>query len=261
MNFRKLFNQDFPIIGCVHLLPLPDAPSYAGSIDRIYDKAVSEAILLSEQGVHGLIVENFGDTPFYADKVSSLTVAMMASIVREIIHKVSIPVGVNVLRNDAHAAIAIATATQAQFIRVNVHMHAMMTDQGILQGKSYDTLRLRSQLKSAVQIWSDINVKHAHPMVAPDLVQWTHDLTDRGLVDCIIVSGTGTGKTTSLDEVKIVKENTHLPVIIGSGMTPDNKDRFMQVADGAIVGSYFKRDGVANNELDLVRIERFMRKG
>ncbi len=258
MNFRELFAQDFPIIGCVHLLPLPDAPAYNGDIFGIYERALAEASMLSAHGIHGLIVENFGDAPFYPEQVSTLTVAMMASIIREIVKTVSVPVGVNVLRNDAHAALAIATATQAHFIRVNVHMHAMLTDQGIIQGRSYDTLRLKSQLNSPCQIWSDINVKHASPITTPDLIQWTHDLTDRGLVDAILVTGTGTGKATNIEELKIVKESTHLPVLIGSGMRLENKERFIERADGAIVGSYFKRDGMAKNELDPDRIERFM---
>lgn len=258
MKFKNLFDHEFPIIGCIHLPALPGAPNYSGDVNFIYDRAISDSKLLAGQGVHGLIIENFGDAPFLPEQVSPVTIALMAALTKEIVDQVNIPVGVNVLRNDARAAMSIATATGAHFIRVNVHMHVMITDQGIIQGRSYETLRLKSQLKSPVLIWSDINVKHANPLVVPDLVQWTQDLTYRGMVDAIIVTGSGTGKELDLDELKLVKENTNLPVLIGSGMTPDNKDRFSQVADGAIVGSYFKREGVAYNEIDVTRIERFM---
>ena len=258
MKFKSLFLEDFPIIGCIHLRPLPGSPHYDFNLDKVYQQAIEEAQLLKEMGISGVLVENFGDAPFFPNRVPVETVATMSAVIREIVHAVTLPVGVNVLRNDAAAAIAIAHATQAHFIRVNVHMHAMLTDQGIIQGESYNTLRLKSQLGSKVQIWSDINVKHAQPLALTDLVQCTSDLSSRGGVDAIIVTGTGTGKEIDRNELKTVRTNTDLPVLVGSGTTVKNIRAMRQSADGSIVGSFFKKHGITKNPLDPQRIRQLL---
>ncbi len=257
MTYQDIFPKKKTFIGCVHLLPLPGAPLYDGNLGAIYEQALQEAALLETHGAHGLIIENFRDKPFYPDRLPAETIASLAAIGREVVRSVSIPVGVNALRNDATAAMSIATAIGAHFIRVNVHMGAVVSDQGILQGRSYETLRLKQQLRSKVLIFADVRVKHSSPLGDRGLDAETKDLSLRGMVDALIVSGSGTGSETSPADLTIVKANTSLPVLVGSGITPENIDKF-SAADGFIVGSCFKKDGNADNPIDETRLKKIM---
>jgi hypothetical protein len=258
--FEDLFGSKKPVIGCIHLLPLPGSPLYDGSMESIYRRAIEEASLLSECGIHGLIVENFRDKPFLPDRLPPETVASMAAVGREVVRMARVPVGVNALRNDAESAMAIAAAIGADFIRVNIHMNAVVSEQGIIQGASHRTLRLRSALKSDVLIFADVGVKHAAPLADRGLATETRDLTERGLADGIIVSGEMTGEETKPSDVDVVRQHTDLPILIGSGVTPENVHRVYEKADGFIVGSYFKKDGKGENFIERRRVRRFMEK-
>src|SRR5688500_10743558 len=134
------------VFGMVHLLPLPGAPLWGGSMDELIEAATRDAKAIFEGGCDGVVVENFGDRPFFPTRVPPETVAAMARVVAEVGRAVTLQIGVNVLRNDAHSALAIASATGAAFIRVNVHTGAMVTDQGIIEGTAAETLRLRASL-------------------------------------------------------------------------------------------------------------------
>ena len=257
---KDLFGPEKPLIGCIHLLPLPGSPLYDGSMERIYGKALEEVAILTEWGVHGLIVENFRDKPFFPGRLSPETVASMAAVGREVVKKARVPVGINALRNDAESAVAIATAIGADFIRVNIHMNAVVSEQGIIQGASHRTLRLRSALKSDVLIFADVGVKHAAPLADRGLAIETRDLAERGLADGIIVSGEMTGEETKATDVEVVRQHTDLPILIGSGITRENIHRVYNKADGFIVGSYFKKDGKGENFIEKRRVKRFMEK-
>jgi membrane complex biogenesis BtpA family protein len=257
MTFDRLFTSPKPLIACVHLLPLPGSPRYDGHMQAVYDTALAEATLFATYPIDALMVENFRDMPFYPARLPAETVAALTAVTRDIVKAVPIPVGVNALRNDAQAAVAIATAAMAQFIRVNVHIGAVVSDQGILQGTSHDTLRLRAALGSAVLIFADVGVKHATPLAPRGLALETQDLTERGLVDAIIVSGELTGLATDPKDVETVRRHTHLPLLIGSGATPENLPEVYHQVEGFIVGSYFKRDGRADNRVDEVRVKAF----
>ena len=260
MSFRDLFGSKKPVIACVHLLPLPGSPRYSGKIREVYDRALAEAVIFMRQGVGGLIVENFRDKPFYPGRVPAETVAALAAVTREIVKATSLPVGVNALRNDAQSAIAIATAAEAHFIRVNVHMGAVVSEQGVIQGASHETLRLRAALHSPALIFADVGVKHAAPLADRGLPAETRDLTERGMADAIIVSGELTGVETKPEDVDIVAAHTHLPILIGSGTTPENLHNVFTKADGFIVGSYFKKGGRGENRVEAKRVEAFMQK-
>lgn len=260
MNFRQLFPNNKPLIGCIHLMPLPGSPGYCGNISKVLNQAIKEADIYNTQKVDGLIIENFGDIPFYKDKVPAETIASMTVVTQKIKEVFKGPVGVNVLRNDAQAAMAIAVATQADFIRVNVHIGAAVTDQGIIEGKAYDTLRLRKNLNSDVLIFADVAVKHASNLAKRSIEDETLDLTKRGMADVLIVSGCRTGGEPDIKEINRIKQNTNLPVIIGSGMTIENLNNYYPSTDGFIVGSYFKRGGKAQNVVDKIRVTNFMEK-
>ncbi len=258
MKFSDLFIKQKPVIACIHLMPLPGSPLYEGSMEAVIKTALEETEVFKKYNIDGLIVENFRDMPFYPDDLPAETIAAMSSVTREIVKAFPGPVGVNALRNDATAAMAIAVATGARFIRVNVHTGAAITDQGIIQGKAYETLRLRATLKSDVQIFADVNVKHATQLGNRSIALETRDLTERGLANAIIVSGDLTGSEAKTEDVEEVRQNTHLPVILGSGATPENLHSFIPNIDSLIVGSYFKKDGKAANQVNEARVKKFM---
>jgi membrane complex biogenesis BtpA family protein len=260
MNFNDLFGRKKPVIACVHLPALPGAPRFAGDMRAVYDAALAEADIFKRQGVDGLIVENFRDKPFYPGRVPAETVASLAAVTREIVKAAALPVGVNVLRNDALAAIAVAAAAEAHFIRVNVHMGAAASEQGLIQGMSHATLRLRAALRSNALIFADVRVKHAAPLVDRGPAAETRDLTERGMADALIVSGERTGVETKPEDADIVAGHTHLPILIGSGITPANLHKFFAKADGFIVGSYFKKNGRGENQVETKRVNAFMRQ-
>jgi membrane complex biogenesis BtpA family protein len=257
MAFKDLFTAPKPLIACIHLLPLPGSPRYAGTMRQVYETALAEAEIFTRYAIDGLIVENFRDMPFYPHRLPAETVAALAAVTRDIVKAVQVPVGVNALRNDARAAMAIATATGADFMRINVHMGAVVADQGIIQGTSHATLRLRVALRSHVLIFADVGVKHATPLANRDLATETRDVTERGLVDAIIVSGDYTGAATRPEDVDLVRQHTTLPILIGSGATPDNLPHMYAKVDGLIVGSYFKTTGQADNLVEEGRVKEF----
>jgi len=260
MNFNTLFKSPKPLIACIHLMPLPGSPRYPGNMNEVYDTALREMDIFKRYKVDGLIVENFRDMPFFPDKLPAETIAAMSSVTREVVKAFQGPVGINALRNDAQAAMAIATAAQADFIRVNVHTGAAITDQGIIQGKAHETLRLRTSLKSNVLIFADVSVKHATPLAKRGLDLETRDITERGLADAVIVTGELTGYEAKTQDIETIRQNTKLPILLGSGATPENLNKYLLKVDGLIVGSYFKKDGKADNQVDEQRVKVFTNK-
>lgn len=243
------------LVGMVHLLPLPGAPRFAGSVPQVIETAVAEAETLSSAGFPALLVENFGDVPFHPYHSDPETVAAMTLAVAAVSEATGLPLGVNVLRNDALAALAIATVTGARFIRVNVHTGTMFTDQGPIRGRADEVLRRRAALAADVEIWADVMVKHANAPPGLEIGQAADDTVTRGLADAIIVSGTGTGAEPDLEEAvtvrSVIPKETRL--VIGSGAGIANLGRLAEVADTVIVGSSIKLDGLAGSPVDPVR--------
>jgi membrane complex biogenesis BtpA family protein len=176
------------VVGMVHLLPLPGSPRWAGSMEAVVRRAVADARALAAGPVDALLVENYGDVPFLPGPVPAETVAALAAAVAAVRDAADRPVGVNVLRNDAAAALAIAAATGCRFIRVNVHTGSMFTDQGLIHGQAGPTLRARARLAPDVAILADVMVKHAAPPPGLDLGRAARDAWDRGLADALVVS-------------------------------------------------------------------------
>lgn len=245
-----------PVVACVHLQPTLGSHRYDGDVERIYSTAIAEATIFLEHRVDAIIVENFRDGPFYPEQVPVETIATLAGVTREIVRLSDVPVGVAVLRNDAEGAMAVAAATNAAFIRVNVHVGTALAAQGVLAGRSHQTLRLRAQLRTSVAIFADAGVKHSHPWAYPELADEVRDLSPHS--DAVIVSGALTGIETETHDISLAKQATHRPVLIGSGVTPENLSKVFALADGFIVGSYFKVDGVATNAVDPRRVQAFM---
>lgn len=249
-----------PLIGMVHLLPLPGAPGWAGSMQDLLVRAVSDARTIENGGLDAIMVENYGDLPFYPGAVPPETVAALTVAVTAVIEATSLPVGVNVLRNDAAAALAIATATGARFIRVNVHTGAMLTDQGWISGHAHETLRKRASLGADVAILADVFVKHATPPAGTSIEESARDTWERGQADALIVSGSGTGRPVDLEQLARVRAVVPTaPLLIGSGLTPENAATLLQHADGAIVGSAIQEGGIAGRPIDPTRVAALRR--
>ena len=259
MDLTQTFKTSNPIIGVVHLLPLPTAPTWGGSLKAVLDRAEREATALASGGVDGLIVENFFDAPFCKDQVDPAVVSAMSLIVARLQHMVTLPIGINVLRNDARSALAIATCTQSQFIRVNVLTGVMATDQGLIEGRAHELLRYRRELGSDVKIFADVLVKHARPLSSPNLTVAVQDTIERGLADAVILSGWATGSPPSLEDLELASAAAHgTPVFIGSGADWENVSTLLRAADGVIVSSSLKRQGRREQPIDPIRVGRFV---
>ncbi len=245
------------------MIHLPAVPGSAGSrlgMDEIVSRAVHEARQLAKAGFDAVMVENFGDAPFRADVVLPETVAAMAIVAREVVQACGIPVGVNVLRNDAVSALAVAAAAGAAFIRVNVLSGIYATDQGLITGRPADVAARRAALAPAVKIAADVHVKHAVPISQPDLALAAEETAHRAGADILIVSGAGTGKATDLAAVRRVKQAVpDRPVWIGSGVSAETVRECLSIADGVIVGTSLKRGGRTTAALDSARLRAFVR--
>lgn len=248
------------LIGMVHLPPLPGSPRASLSMDAVVERAVEDAQRLAAAGFDGVLVENFGDAPFFGECVEPVTVAAMARAVTAV--RLAVPrvrLGVNVLRNDARAALSIAAVCGAEFVRINVHVGATATDQGVLEGRAAETLRLRRALDVPVQIWADVHVKHGHSLAHAEIGREAEDAVRRGLADALVVSGAGTGWDTSLDDVReVARLELGVPILIGSGATAQSISLFLREADGVIVGSSIKEAGDAAARVDPERSRRFV---
>ncbi len=248
------------LIGMVHLPALPGAPRHALSLDAIEEKALAAARLLAEAGFDACMVENFGDAPFHAERVEPVTVAAMSRLVASLRRELpALPLGVNVLRNDAGAALAVAVAAGADFVRINVHVGATATDQGVLHGKAAATLRLRRALDANVALWADVHVKHGRSLAHATAVDEARDAVGRGLADAVIVSGPGTGWSTDLDELRAVRRlDLGVPVYVGSGVQEQSVGLYLRESDGVIVGSALATGGRAGAPLDPARVQGFV---
>jgi uncharacterized protein len=259
VNLKQIFNTTQPIIGVVHLLPLPTSARWGGSLSAIVDRAEQEAVALVSGGVDGIVVENFFDAPFPKSRVDPAVVSAMTTIVKRLMELVALPIGINVLRNDSLSAMAIASCTGASFIRVNVLSGVMATDQGLIEGCAHELLRYRRELGSDVKILADVLVKHAQPLSSSDLTNAVHETIDRGLADAIILSGAVTGSPPSLEDLRLARVAAgSTPMFIGSGASVENINSLMQFADGAIVSSSLKRQGKIENSIDPIRVSQFV---
>jgi membrane complex biogenesis BtpA family protein len=244
-----------PVIGMLHLPPLPGSPRYGGNLDAIREAVLRDAQALSDGGVHGVMLENFGDVPFHPGTVPAHVVAHMTALAARIRAEFDLPLGINVLRNDGRSAMAIAHAVGAAFVRVNVLCGARVADQGILQGIAHDLLRDRAMLGADVKILADVDVKHSAPLSPRPLTDEVSDTLHRGLADALIVSGWGTGQKTDPRHVREVKAAAgETPVFIGSGVTAENVCEYAGVSDGFIIGSAFKRNGQASEPVEVERV-------
>jgi len=257
-----LFGRGRVAIGVVHLPALPGSPGYRGApIDELIDTALEDARRYARGGVHGLIVENHGDIPFAKpDDLGPETAAVMAVITDRVRREVGLPLGVNVLANGAVHALAVAQAGGAGFVRVNQWANAYVANEGILEGPAAAATRYRARLRAeGIRVFADVHVKHgAHAITADrSLAELTRDLEFFD-ADAVIVTGQRTGDGADLEELAAVRAATRLPLLVGSGVTPESVGAILEIADGVIVASALKEDGVWWNPVDEARVRGFM---
>jgi hypothetical protein len=229
-------------------------------MDRALARTAEDVKVLEAAGFDGVVIENFNDVPFFGSAVPPVTVAAMTACAVEARRTApSLRVGINVLRNDAAAALSIAHVTGARFVRVNVHAHARLTDQGVISGDAASTLRLRATLDAKVEIWADVAVKHSAPLAPLPVEEEARDLGARALADALIVTGSGTGVAVDLDLLKRVRASTSLPIYVGSGATIAALESLRAHGAGVIVGSALRQGGKAGGPIDAKLADAFAR--
>jgi membrane complex biogenesis BtpA family protein len=262
-TINAMFGRGKAIIGVIHSWPLPGAPRYQGRPMReITDFALREARAYAEGGMDGLIVENHGDIPFLKpEALGPETAACMAIMADAVRREVGLPTGINVLANGAHVALAVARAAGAAFIRVNQWSNAYVANEGLVEGPAATALRYRRSLAADdVRIFADVHVKHgAHAITGDRSIEELARDNEFFDADVAIATGQRTGDAATTAEIDAIKGATSLPVVVGSGVDADNIGRILERADGVIVASSLKRDGVWWNEVDRDRLTEFMR--
>ncbi|MEF8874961.1 MAG: BtpA/SgcQ family protein [Candidatus Thermoplasmatota archaeon] len=250
------FDEDKPVIGVVHLLSLPGSPDF-GDMEAAVDRALSDAESLVENGVDGLIIENYGDKPF-VKKVSRMTVSSLSVVCSKIKDKFDVPIGVNVLRNDWKSALSIAKPLKLSFIRVNVYTGSCRTPTGYIEGEAGRIQRFREKYDIDTPIFADILVKHADTIYPDSIENAAETASERGLADALIVSGKLTGEPVSLEDIKKAKNTVDVPVLAGSGVDDHNVNEVLTHSDGAIIGTYFKENGITSNVVSEERVKNLM---
>ena len=254
------------LIGVIHLPALPGSPGANGKspskvLHLARERAVEEAKRLEKSGFEGLIIENFGDAPFYKNRVPAETIAAMSVIASAVIESVKIPLGINVLRNDADAALAIATVTGAAFVRINVLAGVVATDQGLIEGEAARWVRENQRLGGRVRILADVHVKHARTLSSDDLGIAIEEVAGRGGAEGVIVTGATTGRLPAEESLRAALGSARhcgVPLYVGSGMTVEglaNSEPGLRL----IVGSALRRGGKAGATLDAPRISALVK--
>jgi membrane complex biogenesis BtpA family protein len=251
------------LVGVIHLPALVGSPRATADVETCAHQAAEDAKILADAGFDRVILENFGDVPFFAGRVPPVTVAAMTVCALAVRGAASaVALGINVLRNDAEAALAIALATRATCIRVNVLAGARVTDQGLVEGKAAELLRSRRALGAeSIEIWADVDVKHSAPVAPRALADEVNDVVARSLASTVLVTGDGTGRAVDhakLDEVHRAVRG-RVPLLVASGATIGGLPSLARRCDGVIVGSALRADGVAGGRIDAKRANDFAR--
>ena len=254
MRFKEVAGARKILLGMIHLQPLPGSPLHEARLDAIIAAARRDADSILEAGFDGYMVENFGDIPFIKGPAPPHVIAIMTRVALELPRGDALR-GANVLRNDASGALAVALAAGLDMIRVNVHVGAAITDQGLIEGEAARTLRERAALAPAVAILADVDVKHSMPIgTRHALADEARDAVERGLADALIVTGPSTGRGASPGDLKSAREAVPgVPILVGSGITAATVREAFRVADGAIVGTSIKEEGRARAPVDPSR--------
>jgi uncharacterized protein len=226
------------LIAVLHLPALPGAPEATLPVQAVAERAAEDALQLERAGFTAVLVENFHDRPFRRDRVEPETVAALAVIVSQIRRAVGLPVGVNVLRNDALSALGVCAAAGGSFLRVNVLSGAAATDQGLIEGRADELLRRRAALGQPVAILADVDVKHATSLDTRPVAERARDLVGRARADAVLVTGPATGQPVDLERLSSVAEAiAPAPALAASGATARALPELLRRCAGVVVGT------------------------
>ena len=258
-ELSQLFGVAKPIIGMLHLRPLPGS-ARAEPFSFVRERMLADLEALVKGGVDGVILENYGDAPYFPGRVPAQTVSYLTRLAVEVRGAASLPIGINVLRSDGISALAVTAAVGAEFIRVNVYTGVRVSGEGLIQGQAHEIQRYRRELGSDVKVFADVDVKHSTGLGTVDLVDEVTETILRGRADGVIVSGKATGSETDLEDLRWAKEAAgSVPVLAGSGVTVGTVAETLRWADGAIVGTGFKVGGVTDNAVDVEAVRALMK--
>lgn len=257
--FLQTFQTPKPVIGMVHLPPLPGSPRYNGErMAEVADYAVQEAKKLEKAGFNGLNIENYGDVMFNKTARPE-TIASLTYVAKQVREHTALPIGICVLQTDAIAALAIAQVVEAQFVRLPYYTEVYVVDVGLMESCAAEALRYRKFLGSKALIFADVHIKHGYPLSQRPIEEAAEDIVHRGMADAVIVTGRKTGGPTKLDDIQKVKRTIpNTPVLVGSGVRIGDVEAVLGAADGAVVGSSLKKDGDTESEIDPAKAEALM---
>ena len=258
----SLFTNSKPVIGVIHVGALPGTPRGSKNVVELGRQAKEEAKVYRECGVDGVIIENMHDIPYLKGEVGPEIVAAMTAIGSEVKAECGLPVGIQILAGANIEAMAVAHAAGLDFIRAEGYAYAHVADEGIIEASAAKLLRYRKMIGAErVQVWADVKKKHsAHAITADVSLGQTAETIEFMSANCVIVTGSVTGEAPQVADVKEAKSHCHLPIFLGSGITESNIEQFYNEADGFIIGTYFKVDGLWSNTVDPARVTRFINK-
>ncbi|MBX7245546.1 MAG: BtpA/SgcQ family protein [Candidatus Sumerlaeaceae bacterium] len=256
MNWTKKM-----LVGMIHVRALPGTPKSKLGVAEIVRLAAEEARVLAASGFDALIVENMHDLPYLKREVGPEITAAMTAVTGEIVSRVKIPVGVQILAGANKAALAVAKATGAGFIRAEGFVFAHVADEGLMESDAGGLLRYRRAIGAdSIGVWADIKKKHSSHSITADvnLSETAHAAEFFG-ADALIVTGSATGKAARPEDLRETSNATRLPVLVGSGISGANLAEYWPLADGFIVGSSLKKNGRWDAPLDSQRISKFLK--
>lgn len=250
------------IIGMVHVAALPGTPCNKIGLAEIVSKALADACMLEKGGVDAVMIENMHDRPYLNREAGSEIIAGMTAVACAIKQKLSIPLGIQILAGANKAALAVALASGAGFIRSEGFVFGHLADEGMMNSDAGELLRYRKQIGAEhIRIYTDIKKKHSSHAISADVpLSETAKAAEFFLADGVVVTGNSTGEKASVKDLTTVKQAVKIPVLIGSGITKDNLPDYWDLADGFIVGSSLKLGGRWENDVDSESVKSFMKK-
>ena len=254
------FSQPPALIGMVHVRALPGSPFYGNYLPAVFETAVAEAKLLAEAGFDGIMIENMHDIPYLNREVGPEITAMMTAVAVAIKREVDLPMGVQVLAGANQEALAVALAAGLQWIRAEGFVFGHTGDEGYMDAQAGTLLRYRRMIRAEkVQVWTDIKKKHSSHAVTGDVgIVETAKAASFFASQGLVITGASTGTEADAEELAAVKYAVDLPVIIGSGITVNNLERYWGLADAFIVGSSLKEEGDWRKPMDPMRCRALM---
>ncbi len=246
----------------IHTEALPGTPRYGGRVRPVIDKALTEARLYTDNGIRALMIENMHDVPYLKRTAGPEITAMMTRIAAALKERYpDIPLGIQILAGANKQALAAALASGADFIRAEGFVFGHLADEGYMDAQAGELLRYRKHIGAEhIALFTDIKKKHSSHALSADT-----DITDHAhaaeffLSDGLIITGSSTGQVVNKAELEKLHGSTSLPVLIGSGITDHNLAELFPLADGFIVGSYFKEGGKWNAPVDPEKVRTLVR--